>query len=125
MSRSDCYGTVTGGPVGPVLKKFTGVVTITGTVTIGQVLTANITDLGGTGGVLSYQWRRDGGSIGGATNPTYILQDADAGAAITVTVVRSGYYGSITSDPVIPLVVSITGIVRVGQTLTANVATQS
>jgi putative aldouronate transport system permease protein len=55
-------------------------------------------------GAPSYQWNRvsDGTSvpIDGATRATYRLQAEDEGSAITVTVTRAGYSGSITSEPV-------------------------
>jgi hypothetical protein len=80
----------------------TGTVTITGTATVGQMLTANITNLDGTGTV-SYQWKRGdtasatGTNISGATSSTYTLVTADLGKYITVTVTRAGYSGSKTS----------------------------
>ncbi len=62
-----------------------GSVTISGTITEDQVLTASNTLTDGDGlGVISYQWQRDGVNIGGATASTYTLGDADVGAAITV-----------------------------------------
>ncbi len=63
----------------------TGAVTISGTPTEDQTLTASNTlaDADGMGAV-SYQWQRDGVNIGGATNSTYTLTDADVGANITV-----------------------------------------
>jgi glucose/arabinose dehydrogenase len=50
-------------------------------------------------GTLSYQWRRNGVNIDGATGPTYTLPvatDADNGARFSVVV--SNTYGSVTSD---------------------------
>ena len=63
----------------------TGSVTISGTPTEDQTLTASNTlaDADGMGPV-SYQWQRDGVDIGGATGSTYILGDADVGTTITV-----------------------------------------
>ncbi|MGB5619485.1 MAG: tandem-95 repeat protein, partial [Desulfobacterales bacterium] len=63
----------------------TGSVTISGTPTEDQTLTASNTlaDVDGMGPV-SYQWQRDGVDIGGATGSTYILGDADVGTTITV-----------------------------------------
>ncbi len=37
-------------------------------------------------GIFSYQWLRDGAVIAGATNPTYMLGDADVGKRISVRV---------------------------------------
>ncbi len=66
----------------------TGAVTITGTATQGETLTADtsgIADADGLG-TFSYQWKRDGTDIPGATASTYTLAQADVGAAIAVTV---------------------------------------
>ena len=64
--------------------------TISGSVVIGQTLTASA-----TGTVSSWQWKRGGFDIGGATNQTYVLVDADFGYAITV--VATNATGSDTS----------------------------
>ncbi len=68
----------------------TGTVTITGTATQGQTLiavTSAISDPDGPSSLtFSYQWKRDGTAISGATSGTYILKQADVGAIITVTV---------------------------------------
>lgn len=44
--------------------------------------------------LLSWQWKRDGVAIAGATDPVYIPQAADVGKAITVTVTLTGENGS-------------------------------
>ena len=65
-----------------------GLPTITGTATEDQTLTAvtsGISDADGLG-AFSYQWLRDGSTIGGATGSTYTLGDADVGAKISVRV---------------------------------------
>ncbi|ESY65250.1 hypothetical protein X742_23230 [Mesorhizobium sp. LNHC232B00] len=83
----------------------TGSVTVAGTATEDQVLSASNTLADADGldqvltasntladadglGTISYQWQRDTGSgfanIGGATNTTYTLGDADVGAAVRV-----------------------------------------
>lgn len=66
----------------------TGGVTITGTATEGQVLTANTSTLADADGLgtLSYQWNRSGSPISGATNSTYTLTQSDVSATISVTV---------------------------------------
>ena len=67
----------------------TGAVTIDGTVTQNQILTANVAAIGDVDGIdaatVSYQWLRAGVDITGATNATYTLVQADVGSAITVT----------------------------------------
>ncbi|TPL71193.1 hypothetical protein FJ941_28830, partial [Mesorhizobium sp. B2-3-13] len=67
----------------------TGSVTVAGVATEDQVLTASNTLADADGlGTISYQWQRHTGSsfvdIGGATNTTYTLGDADVGATIRV-----------------------------------------
>ena len=80
-----------------------GSVTITGTATQGEELTADtsaITDDDGVG-TFSYQWKRDGTAISDATTSTYTLVQADVGAQITVTVSWTDLGGtaeSLTSD---------------------------
>ncbi len=64
----------------------TGTVTISGTATEDQVLTASNTLADEDGlGTISYQWNRDGVAVSGATDATYTLTQADVGTAITVT----------------------------------------
>jgi hypothetical protein len=77
--------------VAAVNDPHTGGVTITGTATEDQILTAvsTLADVDGLG-VLHYDWQRDSGggfvSIGAADQATYTLGDADAGATIRVVV---------------------------------------
>ncbi|MEN9761857.1 MAG: hypothetical protein RI906_1683, partial [Pseudomonadota bacterium] len=63
----------------------TGTVTITGTATQGQTLTASNTlgDIDGLG-TISYQWRANGADIEGATGSTLTLTQAQVGKTITV-----------------------------------------
>jgi hypothetical protein len=63
----------------------TGSVTITGTATQGQTLTASNTlaDLDGLG-TITYQWQANGTNIGGATESTYTLSQAKVGKIIGV-----------------------------------------
>jgi hypothetical protein len=85
----------------------TGTVTITGTATEDQTLTAQNTLADADGlGTIDYQWQRDGVDIGGATGSTYTLVDADVGAAITVTASYTDGHGtaeSVTSDSTDPV----------------------
>ncbi|TWU57091.1 Dockerin type I repeat protein [Rubripirellula tenax] len=63
----------------------TGSVTITGTLTEGQTLTASNTLADGDGiGPIRYQWQRDGVNVSGATGNTYALNTADVGTKISV-----------------------------------------
>ena len=119
---------------------------ITGRVWAGETLTAT-TDLiededGLTGATFTYQWLVDGAEINGATDSTYIVIAADEGKPIEVRVAFTDDAGnpeSLTSNPFlsaprliirdVPVIASntpaagaptITGTVRVGETLTST-----
>ena len=81
-----------------------GTVIIEGNVVWGQTLFANTTGLTSTPagailGTLTYQWKRGGANINGATSATYMLVQSDIGYAITVTVTAANCTGSVTSNP--------------------------
>jgi uncharacterized repeat protein (TIGR02059 family) len=64
----------------------TGSVTISGTATEGETLTATNTLADADGlGTIANQWNRAGSTITGATSSTYSLVQADVGSAISVT----------------------------------------
>src|SRR5688500_19201631 len=71
-----------------------GAVTISGTATELQTLTANstLTDTDGVG-TFSYQWLRTGVSIGGPTSSSYALTHGDVGKTMTVRVSYTDGYG--------------------------------
>ncbi len=74
--------------VGNVNDAPDGAVTISGTATEDETLTADInaiTDADGLG-AFSYQWLQDGEGISGAIASTYTLGDADVGTSISVRV---------------------------------------
>ena len=84
--------------VTPVNDAPTGTVTIIGTPTEGQTLTADNTLADADGlGAFNYQWKRDGTDISGATGSTYTLVNADAGATITVTISYTDGGGTVES----------------------------
>ena len=68
----------------------TGAPTITGTVQVGETLTANTSGIADADGLSNvqyeYQWLADTAAITGATAATYTLADADEGKAIKVEV---------------------------------------
>ena len=68
----------------------TGQPTITGTVQVGETLTAVTSDIedddGLTNASFSYQWLAGDADISGATGSTYTLADADEGKAVQVRV---------------------------------------
>ena len=68
--------------------------TISGTATEGQTLTAGNGTWAGSGIAYSYQWKRGGTNISGATASTYVLQSADVGSTITVTVTATNDGGN-------------------------------
>lgn len=130
--------TVTASGGAPALTS-TAAPTLSGTATTGQTLTAS----GGTWSAppdsYTYQWRRAGTAISGATAQTYVLQAADEGQAITcaVTAVKAGYTSATaTSNAVTPSAASATpltntaapvasGTGTVGQTLSVTNGTWS
>ena len=110
-----------------------GDVSISGTATQGQVLTASNTlaDLDGLG-TISYQWQANGSNINGAIDSTYTLTQADVGKTITVVASYTDQLGSAESvtsgattsvanvnDPATGSV-SLAGTARQGEMLTAS-----
>ncbi|WP_062465508.1 hypothetical protein [Demequina maris] len=107
--------------------------TISGTRAVGKTLTANVKPWSPTAS-FSYQWKRDGVAISGATNRTYALKAKDLGARIAVTVTgrKSGYAtvsrtsgatAAIAKGTIVAPTPTITGTVRAGSTLTARTGT--
>jgi len=96
-----------------------GPVTLTGNAQAGQILTADTSALGGSG-TISYLWRRGGSSIAGANSDTYVVQAADVGSAITVTVNRSDISGSVTSAQTAVVIDNNTGTIGLSYTLINN-----
>lgn len=110
----------------------TAVPEVNGTPRVGETLSATDGTWTPGGVATSYQWRRDGTAIPGATGPTYLLVPADANARLTVAVTATltGYADaeavSAATAPVTYDVVAnvtrptVTGTARVGETLTAT-----
>ena len=73
----------------------TGTVTISGTATQGQTLTAtnNLADADGLGAI-TYQWQSNGANITGATNNTYLLTQTEIGKAISVIASYTDLHGT-------------------------------
>ena len=111
----------------------TGAVTIAGTLTQGQTLTASNTlaDVDGLGAI-SHQWRADGTSIASATSNTFVLTEAQVGKAVTVLASYTDGHGSaetVSSSATAAVanvndaptgVVTVSGVAIQGQTLTAT-----
>jgi len=99
------YQSKTSAPItvaGDAFPALTGSVSVTGTPTVGQTLTADTSQLNGTG-TYAYQWKRGNTAnavnedIGGANGRTYTLADADKNKFIAVTVTCSTNSGSMAS----------------------------
>ena len=113
----------------------TGSVTISGTASEGQTLTASNTlaDVDGLG-TITYQWSRDTAGVVSdvATGTTYVLTQADVGSTVTVTAnytdggmtaesVPSAATAIVTNVNSPPTgIVTISGVASEGQTLTAS-----
>jgi surface antigen len=109
--------------------------TISGTAKVGRKQTAKAGEWGPSDVKLTYQWRRDGKSIKGATKAAYTLTADDLGAKITVKVkgAKDGFTavsktssatkkvgkGVFTTAPT----PTISGTVRIGQKLKAKAGT--
>jgi hypothetical protein len=115
-----------------------GTVTISGTTTQNQILTANVSDTDGlTGATINYQWQQssDNGttwtSIAGATSQTLTLGQAQVNNLVRARAIYTDALGSgenITSTATSSVVnvndagtVAISGTTAQGNTLTANV----
>lgn len=112
--------------------------TVTGTAAVGQTLTATTGTWAGAPTTFAAQWERcdsAGAScvaISGATNPTYVVTDADVGSALRVSVTARNAVGTATAasaptaavqatgPPTNTALPTITGTAQVGQTLTAT-----
>jgi len=77
--------------------RLSGTISINGEAQAGQVLTVNVSNLGGSG-IITFQWLRNGSIVIGSGS-TYRLTTEDIDQTITVTVIRSDNTGSITSAP--------------------------
>ena len=121
----------------PANSPATGAPTISGTVQVGETLTADtsgIADADGlSGAAFSYQWLADDADISGATATAYTLADADEGMAIKLRVSFTDDAGneetltSVATDTVEARPNSpatgaptIAGTAQVGETLTAD-----
>jgi uncharacterized repeat protein (TIGR02543 family) len=96
----------TDSPTGSIPGELTGIVSISGTARVYEILSADTSGLDGAG-LVSYQWNEadaddpDAGwtAIDGATGRTYTLVAENESKYITVTVTRAGCFGSLTSQP--------------------------
>ena len=115
----------------------TGAPSISGTVRVGETLTAEtsaIADADGmSGAVFTYQWLADGADIAGATSDTYTLVDAELDKAVKVRVIftdNADNEETLTSEATAAVeprpnspatgAPSISGTAQVGETLTVD-----
>ena len=115
----------------------TGVPTISGTVQVGEALTADTSGIDDADGLTnvsySYQWLADDSDIAGETASTYTLSDDDVGKGIKVKATftdNAGNEESLTSEATAEVEArpnspatgapTISGTVRAGETLTAD-----
>ena len=115
----------------------TGAPVITGTVRVGETVTADTSVIADEDGlenaVFSYQWLADDADIAGATGATYTPTDSDVGKTITVQVSftdDAGNEETLTSEPTAAVAAkanrpatgapAISGTALVGETLTAD-----
>ncbi len=114
-----------------------GAPTISGTVRVGETLTADVAGIYDADGLsnvsYSYQWMADDSDIAGATGPTYTPSDDDEDKIIRVKVSfidDAGNEETLTSEAMIKVAarpnrpatgrVTISGTIQVGETLTAD-----
>jgi len=131
VTRADNADSVSSEAVGPIIKlQLTGTVSINGTVAVNQILTAGTSLLMGSG-TISYQWERADTATGpwetiGSNSNNYQLVGADFGKYIRLTVSRANNTGTVSSAatsavaiPILTGTVSISGVARQDETLTA------
>jgi hypothetical protein len=87
----DTSGTLFGPAVIPAN---TGLPVITGSTVVGQTLVTTVGTWSGTMAAYTFQWKRGGVDISGATSNTYLLVTADLGVNVTVTVTATNTAGS-------------------------------
>lgn len=83
-----------GGP--PAAPGNTGLPVVTGSATVGQVLTATAGDWSGREApdTFLFQWKANGVDIAGATGPELLLSPAEIGSVITFAVTAKNWKGS-------------------------------
>lgn len=87
------------GPIAAVLPSNVVAPVVSGTPTEDETLSCTTGSWSGTTPItFSFQWRRDGSPIGGATTTTYVLQAADVGAMVDCVVTASNVGGTADQD---------------------------
>ena len=106
--------------------------TVTGTPTQGEMLTATVTDPENVTGNIDYQWYADGVPVSGATSSSFTLAEAQVGKAISVALTYTDGAGNTESKTSASTSrvanvddegsVTVSGALEQGATLTATVA---
>jgi hypothetical protein len=85
----------------PVLEPGLLSAALSGTTAVGQVLTVVRPNFRLLGATLNYRWMRDGSTISGATDSSYLLDPADQGTHVSVEVTASltGFTDGVATTP--------------------------
>jgi prepilin-type N-terminal cleavage/methylation domain-containing protein len=95
-------GTATSASTARITTLVTAIAPISGTPTVGQVLTAGARTP--SAATVTFQWRSNGVAIGGATASTYTVASSDLGTTISVSVTgTTNYSGTVTSASTAPV----------------------
>lgn len=94
LRRGDIVGRAALDSAAPTAPVNTVLPAISGATTVGSTLTTTNGTWTGTGISYTYQWKRNGTNISGATASTYVLVTADAGTTITSAVTATNSGGS-------------------------------
>lgn len=85
-----------------ITEELIGEVSIYGNPTVGNTVTASLSNTNNTG-TLAWQWMADGEPISGALSSQYQLSDSDIGKRITVVIASTEQSGTLTSQAVGPV----------------------
>jgi hypothetical protein len=133
---ADTTTTSAGSSVQPGTFASVGAVTVSGSLAVGQTVTASSAASLPSADSVSYQWYRGSTVISGATSASYLVSLADLGATLKVvaTVAKGGYTSAtgswtaasaVANGSLTPGTPTISGTAIVGSTLTAATGTWS
>ncbi|MCL2411577.1 MAG: hypothetical protein FWC97_08045, partial [Treponema sp.] len=121
VNRDGYLGYRTSEPAGTInLPRLEGTITIEGFASVGNTLTVNIDDLGGSG-TITYQWMRNGINISGTNRDNFFVGSTDFGSSLSVRVTRAGHSGERISEPTPAIIRAVTGISGVQLSATAGI----
>ena len=112
-----------------------GSITLSGTPTSGETLSASVSDANGISGDITYYWYADGVAIPNADTASFTLTDEQIGSPVTVQAlytddgnINESHISDPTSDIsaiIFPASIAITGDAFVGSTLAASVVDEN